>query len=507
MSDRLQHLLERTAQRASARVALIDAVGGTLSYGELDARSNVIADLLLASGVRPGDRVGLFAPKSIPLVVALFGILKARAAYVPVDPAAPVARAGYIVNDCAVRAVIGDAALLAKLRDAPESGLPGVLETGVLPGGLALLTANAPPGEPPAATDLAYILYTSGSTGKPKGVMHRHSSALAFVDWCSDVLAPTADDRFSSHAPFHFDLSILDLYVPLKHGASLVLIDEQNGKHPTGLAELIETSGITIWYSTPSILRLLLEFGRLDERDHSRLRIVCFAGEVFPIRNFEALAAAWPRPRLLNLYGPTETNVCTWYEARPADRVGRATPLPIGTVCAGDRGRVVDGEGQPVARGAEGELLVSGGTVMAGYWNLPERNAAAFAIDADGTRWYRTGDIVTEDAQGCYTFLGRRDRMVKRRSYRVELGEIEAALYRHAAVREAAVIATPDPDNGVLITAFLACQQDERLSVIELKRHSSETLPLYMVPDRFRLLPALPKTSTDKIDYQRLKEL
>ncbi len=506
MTARLHHLLEQTAARSPDRIALLDAAGGSLRYDELEAQANAVASQLLAAGVQPGDRVGLFAPKSIPLVVALFGILKAKAAYVPVDPSAPVSRAAYIFDNCAVRAVIGDAALVARLHDTTEFDLSGRIESTA--GGALALLARPPTAKAEATpTDLAYILYTSGSTGRPKGVMHRHASALAFVNWCSDILTPTAADRFSSHAPFHFDLSILDLYVPLKHGASLVLIDEHTGKNPTGLAELIARSGITIWYSTPSILRLLLEFGKLETRDCAQLRIVCFAGEVFPIRQFEALAAVWPKPRLLNLYGPTETNVCTWYEAAATDRVGRATPLPIGTVCAGDHARVVDGDGRPVTRGQEGELLISGGTVMTGYWNQPERNAEAFVTDPDGTRWYRTGDIVTEDADGCFTFNGRRDRMVKRRSYRVELGEIEAALYRHPAVREAAVIATPDADNGVLITAFLSCQNEQRLSVIELKRFSSEQLPLYMVPDRFKLLPDLPKTSTDKLDYQRLKEL
>jgi len=219
------------------------------------------------------------------------------------------------------------------------------------------------------------------------------------------------------------------------------------------------------------------------------------------------LAACWPAPRYFNLHGPTETNVCTFYEATSADRSSRATPLPIGRACSGDRARVVGTEGAVIEPGSEGELLITGGSVMAGYWGLPERNAEAFVSDEDGTRWYRTGDVVIEDHDGSFTFVGRRDRLVKRRSYRVELGEIEAALYRHEAVREAAVIATPDADNGVLITAFLTWDGSARPSLVELKRFSSEQLPVYMVPDRFRLLTELPKTSTDKIDYQRLKEM
>ena len=492
---------------------MLDGAGASLSYRELDAQATRVAAMLIEAGVRPGDRIGLYAPKSIPLVSALFGILKAGAAYVPVDPASPVARAAYIFNDCAVAAIVGSAALLAGLREAAGGAAHDRIGdiASAAHQGEGLKVVRGPGLADRARTneirDLAYILYTSGSTGHPKGVMHRHASALSFIDWCSEAFSPQPDDRFSSHAPFHFDLSILDIYVPVKHGASLVLIDDQLGKHPAGLARLIAETGISIWYSTPSILRLLVEFGKLAQYDYSRLRIVCFAGEVFPIKHFEALLGCWPRPRYLNLYGPTETNVCTYYEAAPADRAGRTTPLPIGYACSGDRARVADGDGTPVAPGTEGELLITGGSVMVGYWNLPERNAQAFMVDADGTRWYRTGDIVVEGHEGCFTFIGRRDRMVKRRSYRVELGEIEAALYRHPAIREAAVIATPDEASGVLITAVLSCNGAVMPSLIELKRFAAEHLPVYMVPDRFKVLPDLPKTSTDKIDYQRLKNL
>jgi acyl-coenzyme A synthetase/AMP-(fatty) acid ligase len=234
---------------------------------------------------------------------------------------------------------------------------------------------------------------------------------------------------------------------------------------------------------------------------------VLFAGEVFAIKHLRSLTRQLPKPRYFNLYGPTETNVCTFYEATlpiPEDRVA---PCPIGKTCSHLQCKVVDPEGREVPAGEEGELCVSGQGVMQGYWALPEQTAKGFLVDDAGARWYRTGDIVVEAPDGNYTYLGRRDRMVKRRGYRVELGEIEAALYQHPAIKEAAVVARPDEEAGVKITAFLSCREPKRPSLIELKRFCSERLPLYMIPDAFSWQEALPKTSTDKTDYQRLKEL
>jgi L-proline---[L-prolyl-carrier protein] ligase len=214
--------------------------------------------------------------------------------------------------------------------------------------------------------------------------------------------------------------------------------------------------------------------------------------------------ARWPKPAYDNLYGPTETNVCTYYKVPASLPEDREDSLPIGRACSDDLTRVTQTDGSEAPRGSEGELLVAGGSVMLGYWNLPELNAAAFQ-EADGRTWYRTGDVVREDEAGDYIFLGRRDRMIKRRGFRVELGEIEAALHRHPAIPEAAVIATTTSEGDVRVHAFISWSEAGRPSIVELKQFSSRNLPLYMVPDQFSVLPELPKTSTDKIDYQRLK--
>nr|WP_298721438.1 amino acid adenylation domain-containing protein [uncultured Steroidobacter sp.] len=512
----LAGLLDQTAREFPEKVAVTVPGGRSVTYSELSALSDRVRDRLVHRGVRRGDRVGLRLHKSIEAVATIFGALKAGAAYVPVDAESPAARAAYILNDCNVKVVVTERDLEANLVDAlgALSASPAMLVLDVAASRPMEELLDALQLSEPAASvasvetgadDIAYILYTSGSTGNPKGVVLTHGNALSFIDWCSETFAPRPDDRFSSHAPFHFDLSILDIYVSLKHGATLVLIGEALGKEPVKLAAAIAAERISVWYSTPSILSLLANYGKLARHDFGSLRMVFFAGEVFPIPQYEALHAMWPRPRYFNLYGPTETNVCTWYEVPPDAPLDRMSTFPIGRICPPNRGSVVNEHGDCVTVGEPGELLVCGPNVMRGYWNLPDHNERAFFTDETGGCWYRTGDIVCEDPEVGYRYVGRRDRMVKRRGYRVELGEIEAALLRNPQVREAAVIALPDAESGVRILAFVACQQEITLTRIALKEYSARALPPYMIPDLFAVVPALPRTSTDKIDYQRLR--
>jgi amino acid adenylation domain-containing protein len=513
----LADLLIASAKRTPDRDAVGVPGGATLTYGQLDALSDRMRDRLWHLGVRPGDRVGMRLHKSIDGIATIFGALKVGAAYVPVDAESPAARGAYIHNDCQVKVVVTEKAMADDfMRELQQLGaspivlaLDGDKRDTALAARLDELQERDP--APAVATiavepdDIAYILYTSGSTGKPKGVVLSHRNATSFVDWCSDAFQPVAGDTFSSHAPFHFDLSILDLYVSMKHGAKLVLFGEALGKDPLKLAATIAQERISVWYSTPSILNLMAQYGKLEKNDYPALRVVHFAGEVFPVPQFKAVRAIWRTPRYFNLYGPTETNVCTAYEVPGDDPLENVSTFPIGAICAPNLGRVVDEHGVDVPHGEPGELVVHGPNVMRGYWNLPEQNAAAFLIDDQGRPWYHTGDIVTENGSGEYKYMGRRDRMVKRRGYRVELGEIEAALARHPEIKEAAVVAVPTADSGLRIAAFVACKTEQRLGIIALKQHSSQNLPPYMVPDVFQVVDALPRTSTNKVDLQALR--
>lgn len=515
----LHDYLIHTARARGDDIALVESQGACMTYRDLDRLSNRVRDRLHALGIGCGDRVGIYVPKSIESVASIYGILKAGAAYVPVDPTAPVVRNAFIFHDCSVRAVFVDASKGAMLAAelAALGKVPPLLELTGIGGGHALAACldlldrdNPAPQSThsiPDPDELAYVLYTSGSTGKPKGVMLSHRNAVSFVQWCYDTFEPRPEDCFSSHAPFHFDLSILDLYLPATVGARLVLIGEDIGKDAVRLAELIASMKISCWYSAPSILSLLAQFGQLHDKHFSSLRIVHFAGEVFPVKHLRLLKSFWPAPRYFNLYGPTETNVCTYHEIPTVIPEDRTDPYPIGKACAHYRIRVVDEELKDVSSPTEGELIAAGAGMMRGYWNLAEQSEKAFLVDADGERWYRTGDLVVMDVNGDYRYKGRRDRMVKKRGYRVELGEIEATLYRHPDIKEVAVIATQDDGVGMQVTAFLSTKSGGKLSLIALKKFCADQVPLYMVPDSFSFLDSLPKTSTDKVDYQRLKEL
>lgn len=352
---------------------------------------------------------------------------------------------------------------------------------------------------------MAYILCTSGSTGVPKGVVHTHGSAVSFVDWATRSLGFREDDRFSSHAPFSFDLSILDLFVAIGLGATVVLIDEQAAKDPRSLPAVIDEQRISVWYSVPSALSLMLDYGRLESRDLSSLRVVCFAGEVFPIARLRRLRRLLPGRRMFNLYGPTETNVCTFMRIPDDVPDDRTAPYPIGVACDHCSAMVVDESHRVIDGMGEGELLVRAeGPVMSGYFDDPVATERAMHIDEHGMRWYRTGDMVRIDAAGDYEFVGRRDRMIKKSGYRIELGEIESVLQSEPTVRAAAVVAIAAPE-GTRLHAFIESHPGEASGVLRLRAHCATHLPVYMIPDRFSFVDELPRTATGKTDLRAME--
>jgi L-proline---[L-prolyl-carrier protein] ligase len=507
----IHDLLRAGAQRAPDRPAVISGAG-SVTYAELDRRSSTIAHALADHGVRTGDRVGLLLEKSPEALAGIYGILKAGATYVPLDEQAPIPRLAYITRDAGIECLITSvdrAADWPRLigAGAPLRTLIAAGEGEADPAGTTCVPWSALdtyPDEPPdRATDadrLAYILYTSGSTGEPKGVMLSHRNGLAFVDWAAHEVGIVAEDRLSSHAPLHFDLSTFDLFAAAWGAASVTLVPREASVFPIELARFIREARITVWYSVPSILTLLVLRGGLERGAFDELRAVLFAGEVFPSRYLLALMKLIPQARFLNLYGPTETNVCTWHEVRHGDSLEDG--VPIGRAIAGVQLAIEGADGRAVERGAVGELLVRGPTVMHGYWGDAERTARTLSFDG-GERTYRTGDLVRESDGGALMFLGRRDAQIKTRGYRVELGEIETALYGLAAVVECAVVAIPDDAITNRLKAFVVTR--EPLTGAELAAHCRERLPRYMIPDEFEFSDGLPKSSTGKIDRRRLQ--
>ena len=500
----LQHLLGRSARAAPERAAVV-APEETLTYGALEARSNRVARRLRAGGIATGDRVGIDLDKSAASIVALFGILKAGAAYVPIDPRAPAARAAFLVQDCAMRGLVTTSERLARLLGALEAAPHCVLLAG--PGWDG--EGEAEPLECDAIEqDLAYILYTSGSTGEPKGVMLTHRAALAFVNWALGAFELRPGDRLASHAPLHFDLSVLDVFGAIGAGASVALVPPGVSVFPRSLADWIERAQISVWYSVPSALVQLALHGAPERHAYAALRLVLFAGEVFPVRHLRRLMEQLPRPRYFNLYGPTETNVCTFHEAAAPPDPG-SSPLPIGRACANTEVFALDDEGREVSPGGTGELYARGPTLMEGYWGRPEQTARGLAPDPRGReprgRTYRTGDLVRLDEAGCYHYIGRRDAQVKSRGYRIELGEVEAALHRHPAVAEAAVVALPHEEFGCTLRAVVVPRAPMTLGHEELAAFCAEQLPPYMMPGEFHFRDALPKTSSGKVDRVALR--
>ena len=518
MAFLLHQLLPPHAQIAPDKEA-VRHKGEALTYAQLETQSNQLATTLQQLGVVPGDRVGIYLPKSLAAIVAIFGILKAGAVYVPLDPTAPPARIAFMVGNCAMKGIVTEKAKLVGLYETAVSNLTtlrGLIVTDAaddrFPNAVTwseMITKETTLPTPTGVIeqDLAYILYTSGSTGTPKGVMISHRAALTFVDWAHQTFGFRPTDRVSNHAPLHFDLSILDIFATIKAGGTVVLVPPSLSVFPRNLADFIAKERITIWYSVPSALTRLVLYGELARHSYPDLRLILFAGEVFPIKYLRDLMALLPQPRYFNLFGPTETNVCTYYEVPELD-AERTKPLSIGRSCENFDLFVLDEHDQLAPVGTKGELCARGPGVMSGYWGLPERTAQA---RISYTRHpmlgpeiiYRTGDIVCQEADGTYTYLGRHDGMVKSRGYRIELGEVEAALYAHPDVLETAVIPIPDDEIGNRLHAFVVIQNG--LTIATLTAFCAQHIPKYMVPHAIELRETLPKTSTGKIDKTTLK--
>jgi amino acid adenylation domain-containing protein len=521
----LHHLLTDSADKYPNNQAVIYQ-DKSITYKEIDELTDKLAATLTSNSVQKGDRVGIYINKSIPSIISIFGILKSGAVYVPLDPKAPAERLAYIIRDCGIECLLTSTAKLDSVSQmfSDDNPLNTIIITdeslkadknynlNIIPWKKVIEEKNYKLSEPTLTeNDLAYIIYTSGSTGVPKGVMISHLNSLTYVRWVQATFKINPNDRLSSHAPLHFDLSILDIFGAVQAGAALVLVPEITSAFPRKLADWIAENKISIWYSVPSILTMMLLHGNLTRYKFENLRLILFAGEVFPTKYLRELMKTIPRAEYYNLYGPTETNVITYYKVNSIPPEQESS-IPIGKSCANMEVFALTKDGKLVTEpGIEGELFARGSCVAQGYWNDPEKTARNFIRNPLQKnyfeRTYRTGDIVTLDNEGNYLYKGRKDHMIKSRGYRIEIGEIETALYSNPDIKEAAVIPVPDDVIGYRIKSFVVCHNGDSLNLSDLRMYLGKKIPQYMIPEEIEFYPSLPKTSTGKIDKTRLLKL
>jgi amino acid adenylation domain-containing protein len=478
-------LIERRAAETPERVAVRHG-SKSITYGELNALANRIAHRLRALGVTPDVPVGVCVERTPEAIAAFLGVWKSGGAYLPLDPAFPADRLELAIRDSRTPVVVGHAELLKSLP-------VGDAKTLRIDGDDTLQSESAEnPAPVSGSTNAAYLLYTSGSTGRPNGVVVEHRALANFLHSMAKAPGLSADDVVLAVTTFSFDIHHLEIWLPLMQGASVALASRDEATDGRLLAELLERSQATLMQATPATWRMLFATGWTGSRG---LKVLC-GGEPMPHDLAEQLLAnvgeVW------NMYGPTETTV--WSTIH---RIERAGSISIGKPVANTSIYILDANRKPVPAGCSGEIVIGGEGLARGYLDRPELTAARFVSDPFRSgRMYKTGDLGRWLPDGTLECLGRIDNQVKVRGFRIEIGEIEAALAKHPTVRQAVVQPFRDDDGQTFLAAFVISEGTAETPT--LTTHLQQSLPDYMVPARFTFVDSLPLTPNGKVDRKAL---
>ncbi|MHC4470384.1 MAG: AMP-binding protein [Planctomycetota bacterium] len=503
----LDEFLSRSAERRADRSAMV-VEDHRVDYGQLDAHVNRLAHALVDAGVERGDRVAVYLQNSLETVVSVFGILRAGAAFVVVNPTTPVAKLSFLLNDSAARAVVlprdATPALDAIVSDVPSVRALVTCGDGDAPAHTTLREirfaedlsdyAASPPSRRGIDMDLAAIIYTSGTTGRPKGVTLTHRNLISAAESITEYLENVPDDIILNVLPMSFDYGLYQALMAPVVGATLVL--EKSFAYPYRIVQRIREEEVTGFPGVPTIFASLLSMKDLDPAEFDSVRYVTNTGAALATSHITRLKSLFRNARIYSMYGITECKRVSYMppdelEARP-DSVGRGMP--------NEEVWIVDEHGEPVAPGQVGELVVRGSNVMQGYWNLPEETEKV--LRPGRHPWEKvlhTGDLFSQDEEGYLYFFSRTDDIIKSRGQKVSPKEVEAAFYELPEVREVAVVGEPDPILGQAIKAFVVLADGSELTEREILRHCARHLESFMVPQHVEICDRLPHTTSGKI--------
>ncbi|WP_194543865.1 amino acid adenylation domain-containing protein [Paenibacillus sp. JZ16] len=511
----LPQRFEEQVIRTPLRNAIVHD-GLSLTYGELNERANRLAHLLIASGIGTDQIVALALPRSLDMVIGILAVLKAGAAYLPLDPEYPEDRLAYMIENACPVCVITSVQVMDQLpsfacikhvvMDEPEQASRVQSYSHENP-------SDHERHRPLTPLSAAYIIYTSGSTGKPKGVLVPHQNVIRLFDSTAHWFQFDETDVWTLFHSYAFDFSVWELWGPLLHGGRLVVVPHTTSRSPNDMLSLLVREGVTVLNQTPSAFYPLIQADReqaeLGQQKLS-LRYVVFGGEALELGRLTDWYErhADDAPRLINMYGITETTVHVSYMELNRNLALPGAGSPIGEAIPDLRVYVLDSKLRPVPYGVIGEMYVAGAGLARGYWGRPDLTADRFVADPygpPGTRMYRTGDLAKRLADGTLDYLGRSDHQVKIRGFRIELGEIESVLTRHADVAQAAVIVREDQPGDRRLAAYVVSKPGGELSAgAELRRYAASMLPDYMVPGAFVFMDMLPLTPNGKLDRKAL---